>query len=78
MECVSSLFLQILDRLADGMAFGALKPCTTCGGQLIIRSHCYQCSGNMSAWSKCTYTSTDPDRGAWVVPKEMKEEIPFL
>ena len=71
------LFLQQLDRCADGMLFGALNPCPTCGGQLTAKSHCYQCTGNISAWSKCTYTTDDPGRGVWVIPDDLKE-IPFL
>ncbi|MCG8621470.1 MAG: hypothetical protein MJE68_05635 [Proteobacteria bacterium] len=56
------------------MAFGALQPCPKCGGQLILRSHCYQCTGNMSAWSKCAHSTDDPDRGPWVIPESLKEE----
>ena len=68
---------QMLHRCADGMVFGALKPCPQCGGQLQIRSHCYQCTGNISAWTKCTHTTDDPDRGEWVIPEDLLD-IPFL
>ena len=69
--------LQLLDCCADGMVFGALKPCPQCGGQLLLRSHCYQCTGNISAWTKCTYTTDDPDREKWVIPEELMD-IPDL
>lgn len=68
---------QMLHHCADGMVFGALKPCPQCGGQLQIRSHCYQCTGNISAWTKCTHTTDDPDRGEWVIPEDLLD-IPFL
>ena len=75
---IASACFQVLDRLADGMVFGALRPCPECGGQLLIRSHCYQCTGNMSAWSKCAYTTSDPQRAKWVIPQELRDDVPFL
>ena len=61
-----------LDIVADGMAFGALCPCPTCGGQLTIYSHSYKCNGNTSEGLKCTYSTNDPARSNWIVPKELK------
>ena len=68
----------MLDSCSDGMVFGALQPCDTCGGQLIPRTHHYSCSGNISDWTKCTVTTTDVKRKKWVIPKELKDEFPFL
>ncbi|XP_048105685.1 poly [ADP-ribose] polymerase 1 [Alosa alosa] len=38
----------IVDSLADCMAFGALKPCETCQGQLVFKSDAYYCNGDIS------------------------------
>ena len=43
-----------------------------------MRSHDYQCTGNLSSWTKCTHYTTEPDRKAWVVPDELKEEGEFM
>ncbi|XP_064402675.1 poly [ADP-ribose] polymerase 1-like isoform X3 [Halichondria panicea] len=68
----------LLDRCASGMVFGALQPCSVCeSGQLVARSHTYQCTGNMSAWTKCINTTDDPSRTKWIIPESLKE-IPFL
>ena len=67
------LNFQMLDLCADGMAFGALSPCPDCSGQLTIRSHCYQCTGNISGWTKCTYTTTEPSRGKWTFPEDFMD-----
>ncbi|XP_036406420.1 poly [ADP-ribose] polymerase 1 isoform X2 [Megalops cyprinoides] len=67
----------ILDSLADCMAFGALKPCEECQGQLVFKSDAYYCNGNISAWTKCVFKTQKPDRKDWVTPKEF-HELPFL
>ncbi|XP_018423552.1 PREDICTED: poly [ADP-ribose] polymerase 1 [Nanorana parkeri] len=43
----------ILDRVSDGMAFGALLPCEECQGQLVFKTDAYYCTGDISAWTKC-------------------------
>ncbi|KAL0276840.1 UNVERIFIED_CONTAM: hypothetical protein PYX00_004320 [Menopon gallinae] len=70
----------ILDRLADGMTFGALKKCEKCGnGQLTFRSGIgYKCRGHVSEWSRCEYTTSKPARVAFKVPKDLKENYEFL
>lgn len=61
---------QVVDRLSDCMAFGALKPCETCqGGQLVFKSDAYYCTGDISAWTKCVFKTQIPDRKDWVTPK---------
>uniref|UniRef100_A0AAR2JZI8 Poly [ADP-ribose] polymerase n=1 Tax=Pygocentrus nattereri TaxID=42514 RepID=A0AAR2JZI8_PYGNA len=67
----------ILDRLSDCMAFGALKPCETCQGQLVLKGDAYYCTGDISAWTKCVVKTRTPNRKDWVTPKEF-QEIPYL
>ncbi|XP_023662803.1 poly [ADP-ribose] polymerase 1 [Paramormyrops kingsleyae] len=67
----------IVDSLADCMAFGVLQPCEDCQGQLVFKSDAYYCNGNISAWTKCVFKTRTPNRKDWVSPKEF-HEIPFL
>jgi hypothetical protein len=55
---------------ADGMLFGALGPCPVCSNGLEYYNGQYQCSGNVSEWSKCTYSTTKPVRikKKWQIP----------
>ncbi|XP_004605484.1 poly [ADP-ribose] polymerase 1 [Sorex araneus] len=63
----------ILDRVADGMAFGALLPCEECSGQLVFKSDAYYCTGDITAWTKCLFKTQTPSRKDWVTPKEFRE-----
>ncbi|XP_067420946.1 poly [ADP-ribose] polymerase 1 isoform X2 [Emydura macquarii macquarii] len=63
----------ILDRVADGMAFGALLPCEECKGQFVFRSDAYYCSGDITAWTKCVAKTQNPNRKDWIIPKEFRE-----
>uniref|UniRef100_A0A3B4A191 Poly [ADP-ribose] polymerase n=1 Tax=Periophthalmus magnuspinnatus TaxID=409849 RepID=A0A3B4A191_9GOBI len=67
----------VVDRLADGMAFGALKPCKECSGQLVFKGDAYHCTGDISAWTKCVFKTKTPARSDWIIPKEF-HEVPFL
>ncbi|XP_034018181.1 poly [ADP-ribose] polymerase 1 isoform X2 [Thalassophryne amazonica] len=67
----------VVDSLADGMAFGALKPCMECQGQLVFKGDAYYCTGDISAWTKCVFKTKTPLRADWVTPKEF-HEVPFL
>uniref|UniRef100_A0A3Q3ILG7 Poly [ADP-ribose] polymerase n=1 Tax=Monopterus albus TaxID=43700 RepID=A0A3Q3ILG7_MONAL len=67
----------VVDCLADGMAFGALQPCKECYGQLVFKGDAYYCTGDISAWTKCVFKTTKPARNDWVTPKEFSE-VPFL
>ncbi|CAL9164864.1 poly [ADP-ribose] polymerase 1-like isoform X1 [Musa acuminata AAA Group] len=60
------------DRCADGMLFGALGTCPICSGSLCYSGGQYRCHGYLSAWSKCSYTTTEPVRlkAKWKIPKE--------
>ncbi|KAM8946664.1 poly [ADP-ribose] polymerase 1 [Pelodytes ibericus] len=67
----------ILDRVSDGMAFGALQPCKECKGQFVFKTDAYYCSGDISAWTKCVAKTQTPKREDWVIPKEF-HEVPYL
>ncbi|XP_047244775.1 poly [ADP-ribose] polymerase 1 [Girardinichthys multiradiatus] len=67
----------VLDSLADGMAFGALEACKECQGQLVFKGDSYYCTGDISAWTKCVFKTRTPSRKDWVIPKEF-HEVPFL
>ncbi|XP_036133329.1 poly [ADP-ribose] polymerase 1 isoform X2 [Molossus molossus] len=69
--------LKILDRVADGIVFGALLPCKECSGQLVFKSDAYYCTGDVTAWTKCMVKTQTPNRKEWVTPKEFRE-IPYL
>ncbi|KAM0930597.1 hypothetical protein ACQ4PT_000858 [Festuca glaucescens] len=64
----------LLERCADGMLFGALGPCPVCTSRLYCYRGHYQCSGYVSEWSKCTYTTTQTARikKQWKIPDEIK------
>lgn len=63
------LHWQILDRVADGIVFGALLPCEECSGQLVFKSDAYYCTGDITAWTKCMVRTQTPSRKEWVTPK---------
>lgn len=67
----------VVDSLADGMAFGALDLCKQCFGQLVFKGDAYYCTGDISAWTKCVFKTKTPTRKDWVIPKEF-HEVPFL
>uniref|UniRef100_A0AAQ4RBD5 Poly [ADP-ribose] polymerase n=1 Tax=Gasterosteus aculeatus aculeatus TaxID=481459 RepID=A0AAQ4RBD5_GASAC len=67
----------VVDSLADAMAFGALEACKECNGQLVFKGDAYYCSGDISAWTKCVFKTPTPARRDWVTPKEF-HEVPFL
>ncbi|KAF0888017.1 hypothetical protein E2562_009602 [Oryza meyeriana var. granulata] len=66
----------LLDRCADGMLFGALGPCPVCSSFLYYHGGQYHCSGYVSEWSECTYSTTEPVRSKnkWRVPDEMDND----
>ncbi|XP_062190383.1 poly [ADP-ribose] polymerase 1 [Phragmites australis] len=67
---------QLLDCCADGMLFGALGPCPVCSNCLHYYNGQYQCSGDVSEWSKCTYSTTEPVRikKKWQIPDGTKND----
>jgi hypothetical protein len=54
------------------MYFGALGKCPICGGGLECFDGRYMCLGHISAWSKCTFSTTNPERlkGKWKTPQK--------
>ncbi|XVE77898.1 hypothetical protein DITRI_Ditri13aG0100800 [Diplodiscus trichospermus] len=69
--------LDLRDRCADGMMFGALGKCPVCSSFLRFSGGMYRCHGYLSAWSKCTYSTTEPERikGKWKVPDGTNNEF---
>ncbi|XP_077994827.1 poly [ADP-ribose] polymerase 1-like [Glandiceps talaboti] len=64
----------LLEAVADGMAFGALERCPECkGGQLAVRSDSYHCTGNLTSWTKCLYSSKDPKKKPWTISEDFKD-----
>ncbi|KAK6937822.1 Poly(ADP-ribose) polymerase, catalytic domain [Dillenia turbinata] len=63
--------LDLRDRCADGMLFGALGSCPLCAGCLCYSGGKYKCHGYLSAWSKCSYSTTKPEhlKGKWKIPE---------
>ncbi|KAL8548020.1 hypothetical protein ACS0TY_007353 [Phlomoides rotata] len=64
------------ERCADGMLFGALAKCPMCSGWLHYSSGMYRCSGFLSEWSKCSYSTPEPQRikGKWKIPEETSND----
>lgn len=63
---------ELRERCADGMLFGALGKCLLCEGALEYSGGQYKCLGYLSAWSKCSFSTTNPERikGKWKIPEE--------
>ncbi|KAL1117298.1 hypothetical protein AAG570_004624 [Ranatra chinensis] len=68
------------DRLADLMTFGSLEKCSVCkDGQLVYRTGIgYQCTGDMTEWTKCQNKEEYPKRREFKVPEELAEKYKFL
>lgn len=68
--------LDLRDHCADGMMFGALGRCPICSGPLRYSGGIYRCRGYQSAWSKCSYSTREPERlkGKWKIPEEMNSQ----
>ncbi|CAF0974380.1 unnamed protein product [Adineta steineri] len=64
----------LIDTVADCMAFGSLEHCPECGGFLIFNYTCYRCTGDVTEWTKCSYTTTTPTRKLFDIPNDIKTE----
>lgn len=64
------------ERCADGMLFGVLSKCPVCSGSLHYFGGQYRCHGYVSAWSKCSYSSSEPVRlkVKWKIPEGTSNE----
>ena len=72
--------VKILDRLYYAMMFGALEKCPECSGdgQLEFRSSAgYQCTGNVSEWTKCRHRTTKPERVEFKLPGSYRKQFDF-
>eukprot|EP01064_Diplonema_japonicum_P006962 TRINITY_DN1474_c0_g1_i4.p1 TRINITY_DN1474_c0_g1~~TRINITY_DN1474_c0_g1_i4.p1 ORF type:complete len:938 (+),score=365.76 TRINITY_DN1474_c0_g1_i4:62-2875(+) len=64
-----------LERIADGMLFGALPKCDECeDGDFRFSSGEYKCTGNIDAYTKCTNILKDISRTPWKIPSSLKQE----
>ncbi|KAK6141623.1 hypothetical protein DH2020_024626 [Rehmannia glutinosa] len=54
--------LDLRERCVDGMFFGALAKCPMCSGWLRYSSGMYRCCGYLSEWTKCSYSTAEPQR----------------
>uniref|UniRef100_A0A7N0UUX5 Poly [ADP-ribose] polymerase n=1 Tax=Kalanchoe fedtschenkoi TaxID=63787 RepID=A0A7N0UUX5_KALFE len=66
--------LDLRERCADGMLFGALPLCPLCSGHLSYTGGMYRCHGYLSEWGKCSYSTAELERlkGKWKIPEESK------
>ncbi|KAM6592239.1 hypothetical protein CsatA_014844 [Cannabis sativa] len=64
--------LDMRDRCADGMMFGALSSCPLCSGSLRYSAGMYRCQGYLTEWSKCSFSTREPERieGKWKIPED--------
>uniref|UniRef100_A0A1J3D9A5 Poly [ADP-ribose] polymerase n=1 Tax=Noccaea caerulescens TaxID=107243 RepID=A0A1J3D9A5_NOCCA len=69
--------LDLRDKCADGMMFGPLALCPICSGHLSFSGGTYRCHGYISEWSKCSLSTSDPDRikGKWKIPEETENQF---
>ncbi|GFZ13552.1 poly(ADP-ribose) polymerase 2 [Actinidia rufa] len=67
------------EKCADGMLFGALGWCSLCSGCLRYSGGMYRCHGYLSAWNKCSYSTTEPERvkQKWKIPEETTNDYLF-
>lgn len=63
--------LDLRDRCADGMIFGPLASCPVCSGPLRYSGGVFRCHGHLSEWSKCSYSTCEPERikRKWKIPE---------
>ena len=60
------------------MAFGVLEHCPECGGLLVFGYTSYRCTGDVTEWTKCSYTTTLPTRKLFDIPNDIKTEYDAL
>ncbi|CAH8362692.1 unnamed protein product [Eruca vesicaria subsp. sativa] len=69
--------LDLRDKCADGMMFGPLALCPVCSGHVSFSGGIYRCSGSILEWSRCSHTTSDPDRikGKWKILEETENQF---
>ncbi|KAL9243016.1 hypothetical protein vseg_016958 [Gypsophila vaccaria] len=75
-QSTSGSELVLRDRCADGMMFGPLEKCPSCSGNLHDSGATYKCHGYLSEWSKCSFSTSQPERikGKWKIPEKTENE----
>ncbi|CAF0861684.1 unnamed protein product [Rotaria sordida] len=68
----------LIDAVTDCMAFGALEPCPECNGFLVFNYTNYRCTGNITEWTKCFYSTQLPKRKSFEIPDKIKETYNML
>ncbi|KAL3681230.1 hypothetical protein R1sor_024186 [Riccia sorocarpa] len=70
---------EIYERSADALLFGPCAECPVCGGALQYAGQVYKCTGYISDWSRCNYTtdSTEESRreGKCKIPSDVKNDF---
>ncbi|CAA0832165.1 Poly [Striga hermonthica] len=68
--------LDLRECCVDGMFFGALAKCPMCSGWLRYSSGLYRCGGFLSEWTKCSYSTAEPQRvkGKWKIPEDSSND----
>ncbi|CAF3938965.1 unnamed protein product [Rotaria sp. Silwood2] len=68
----------LIDAVTDCMAFGALEPCPECNGFLVFNYTNFRCTGNITEWTKCSYSTQLPKRRSFEIPDKIKENYDIL
>jgi len=71
-QSTSGVKAELLEKVADGVLFGALPRCPKCsGGRLKVMGNMYTCPGFMEddAFQDCDFTSMDIKRTPWKTSK---------
>lgn len=62
----------LINRAAEGMLFGVLGRCKTCGEcNWSYAQDGYHCNGNVSEWEPCDVITQTPPVKEWKVPKDV-------
>ena len=62
---------------ADQLFYGPLETCAICDAGLVFAGHDFKCSGFISEWSKCNYSTHEAQRlkGSLKIPKKVKNDF---
>lgn len=67
-----------IDNLADCMAFGVPQKCPECKkGQIMLDDFNYRCTGDVTPWTQCHYTTKEPDKDLFKVPVSLRNHDIF-
>ncbi|EFJ15760.1 hypothetical protein SELMODRAFT_422701 [Selaginella moellendorffii] len=68
--------ISVYEHCADQMMYGPLEPCPSCGGALKFAVHEYTCTGYISEWSKCGFSTKNVPRKKepLKIPKQLKND----